>query len=221
MLGLAFPSVSRLNTPSFIQSLVDQNQISASVFAVKLVEEGSQVTLGGTNSNLYSGGFTYVPVDTEVTFPFCRTISQLTASLQSFWNIRLDGVSINGTLTVGSSPSMIDTGASLLLAPADDAHTLYAAISGSKASRTPAGDQTYTFPCASATTLSLIFNGKAFKVPPSLFNMGAAPGQSEMCVGAVAGSERVSFWVIGDTFLQTVYTSFDMGKSRVGFAALK
>lgn len=116
---------------------------------------------------------------------------------------------------------MIDTATSLLLAPADDAHTLYAAIPGSKASRTPAGDQIYTYPCASATTASFIFSGKAFKIPPSLFNIGAAPGQSGMCVGAVAGSERVSFWVVGNTFLQTVYTSFDMGKSRVGFATLR
>lgn len=69
MLGLAFPSVSRLNTPSFIQSLADQNQIPAPVFAVRLAEDGSELTLGGTNSNLYSGGFTYTPVDTEVTVP--------------------------------------------------------------------------------------------------------------------------------------------------------
>ena len=116
---------------------------------------------------------------------------------------------------------MLDTSTSLLLAPADDAHTLYAAIPGSKASRTPAGDQIYTYPCVSATTVSLIFEGKAFKIPPALFNLGAAPGQSGMCVGAVAGSQRVSFWVVGTTFLQTVYTSFDMAKSRVGFAALK
>ncbi|EKM50163.1 uncharacterized protein PHACADRAFT_201008 [Phanerochaete carnosa HHB-10118-sp] len=204
VLGLAFPSVSRLNTSPFIQSLVDQGQISAPVFAFKFADDGSELTLGGTNNNLYTGGFTYVPVETK-----------------SFWNVRLDGISINGTLTLGSSPSMIDTATVLLLAPAADAHTLYAAIPGSKPARTPAGDQIYTYPCASATTLSLIFNGKAFKIPPALFSLGRVQGQDGMCVGAVAGSERVSFWVVGESFLQTVYTSFDMSKSRVGFAALR
>lgn len=69
MFGLAFPSVSRLNTAPFIQSLVDQDQISAAVFAFKFADSGSELTLGGTNNNLYTGGFTYVPVETKVRPP--------------------------------------------------------------------------------------------------------------------------------------------------------
>lgn len=41
------------------------------------------------------------------------------------------------------------------------------------------------------------------------------------CVGAVVAADGIPFWVLGDTFLRGVYTAFDMGSQRVGFAALK
>ncbi|GJE90286.1 Asp-domain-containing protein [Phanerochaete sordida] len=204
VLGLAFPSVSRLGTPSFLQSLVDQHQIASPIFAFKLADAGAELTLGGANSALYTDKFTYVPVQTA-----------------SFWNVRLDGVSLNGTLAVGGRASMLDTGTALLLAPADDAHALYGALPGARPQRTPAGDTLYMFPCAGAPTLGLVFNGKAFKVPRASFSLGGVQEREGVCVGAVAGSERVAFWVVGTTFLQTVYTEFDVGKSRIGFAALK
>lgn len=204
VLGLAFPSVSRLNAPPLVQSLVDQHQISSPVFAFKFAEDGAELTLGGANSALYTGGVTYVPVETE-----------------SFWNVRLDGVSVNGTLTVGGSACMLDTSTPLLLAPAGAAHDLYAAVPGSRPLRTPAGDQLYVFSCAHAPALGLLFGARSYTLPAASFSVGRAPGEDGMCVGAVVGSERLSFWAVGTTFLQTVYTVFDMGKSRVGFATLK
>ena len=117
---------------------------------------------------------------------------------------------------------MIDTGTSLIIAPTDQAQQLYASVPGSSSTRGPYGSEVYTFPCDSGTTLSLIFDGKAFEVPANMFNIGSVgSGKPGECVGAVVGSDQVSFWVVGTTFLQTVYTSFDMAKGRVGFAALK
>ena len=114
---------------------------------------------------------------------------------------------------------MIDTGTSLLLAPSDQARQLYAAVPGSNAVRGPGGSEVYIFPCGTGTTVSLIFDGRAFEVPANIFELGTADGGD--CVGAVVGSDQVSFWVVGGTFLQTVYSLFDMGKGRIGFASLQ
>lgn len=69
--------------------------------------------------------------------------------------------------------------------------------------------------------MSFTFGGQAFDIPPSLFNLGRVKAKSTQCVGAIVASDTFSFWVVGDVFLQTVYTEFDMGNNVVGFATLK
>ncbi|KIP07064.1 hypothetical protein PHLGIDRAFT_118404 [Phlebiopsis gigantea 11061_1 CR5-6] len=205
VLGLAFGSASMFETTPLVQALFARNELAAPVFAFKLTAAGPELSLGGVDSALYTGGFTYAPVTAE-----------------PFWNIALDGVSVDGAVVLGSAQSMIDTGTPLIVAPSAQARQLYAAVPGSGSVRGPGGSEVYTFPCGAGTTLSLIFSGRAFEVPASMFELGPADGeQSGDCVGAVVGSDQVSFWVVGDTFLQTVYTSFDMAKRRVGFASLK
>lgn len=36
----------------------------------------------------------------------------------------------------------------------------------------------------------------------------------------IDNSSVVRFWILGDTFLQNVYTAFDFGRKSVGFASL-
>jgi cathepsin D len=64
MLGLAFQSLSAFNAPPVFQTLIDQNQVTSPILALKLHggEVGSELTLGDLNPNIYTGAVTYVDV---------------------------------------------------------------------------------------------------------------------------------------------------------------
>lgn len=64
--GMGFSSISQYNTIPLLQALSKTNQIPASVFSLKLAPQGSELTLGGVNDEYFTGGFTYVPTETEV-----------------------------------------------------------------------------------------------------------------------------------------------------------
>lgn len=113
----------------------------------------------------------------------------------------------------------IDTGTTLIVTSTSQAKAFYAAIPGAKPSSI--GPGFWTFPCTSQPTVSLQFGGTPFPIPPSLFNLGQESSGSKNCVGAIVGSQSFNFWIVGDTFLQTVYSTFDLGNNRVGFAKLK
>lgn len=66
VLGMAFGGVSLFETTPLIQALFEQKEVTAPVFAFKLASDGAELSLGGPNSRLYSGSFTYVSVETEV-----------------------------------------------------------------------------------------------------------------------------------------------------------
>ena len=53
-------------TTPLVQRLFEQKQLAAPVFAFKLTDAGPALSLGGVDSDLYSGTFTYVPVISEV-----------------------------------------------------------------------------------------------------------------------------------------------------------
>ena len=65
-MGLAFQSISRYNAPPVFQTLIAEGMLDTPVFGIKLATSGSELFLGGTNSNLFTGGFTWVPLSNEV-----------------------------------------------------------------------------------------------------------------------------------------------------------
>jgi cathepsin D len=55
------------------------------------------------------------------------------------------------------------------------------------------------------------------------FNLGATSSGSDQCVGALASQDfglGSNIWLLGDSFMKNVYTSFDFGNDQVGFATL-
>ena len=66
LLGMGYESISSYGASSVFQTLVSQDQVSAPVFSFYLTESGSELYIGGTNQDHYTGSFTYMPVTIEV-----------------------------------------------------------------------------------------------------------------------------------------------------------
>ncbi|KAA1466106.1 acid protease [Dentipellis sp. KUC8613] len=202
LLGMAFPQISVFGDNPFFQTLVAQGKVTSSEFGVKLSTSGSELFLGGVDTSLFTGSFTQNPV-TEV----------------GFWQIDLQTVSANGRAAVTGLTSIVDTGTTLIVGDTANVARFYDAVPGAEDASRTAGPGFFTFPCASVPEVSLTFGGTAFSVSPDTFNLGQLEAGSSQCVGGIMGGD-VDFWVAGDVFLQNVYTSFDVGNSRVGFAQL-
>lgn len=202
---MAYQSISATNATSLVKTLVADHQIPAAVFGLKLAQTGAELNLGSNDHSLYTGNFTYAPVTSR-----------------GFWQVELGGVSVDGEAVPGltSNDSIIDSGTSYIMTSSSQAALFYQSIPGSRDASHTVGKGFFTFPCSSDPTVSLTFGGKSFSINPALFNLGKVTENSKDCIGAIIGGNKYKFWVIGGTFLQNVYASFDMDNNRVGFATL-
>ncbi|CAL1715424.1 unnamed protein product [Somion occarium] len=199
LIGFGYQSISVYNATPLFQNLVAQNQTSEPVFAFKLTPEDGELVLGGVNSSQYTGNFSFAPV-----------------VIQGFWQVTLDGVVVNNKTTVTNQTAIIDTGTSLIVGSPDEVKELYKNIRRS----TSISDGIYSIPCDFNDTVAFTLGNTTFPIPPSVFNRGKIVPGSDLCIGGASGMANQQFWVLGDLFLRNVYTQFDLGNNRVGFATL-
>ncbi|KIJ63347.1 hypothetical protein HYDPIDRAFT_92725 [Hydnomerulius pinastri MD-312] len=204
LMGMAFEDISVFTANSVMQTLVAEKTLSEAMFAFKLASSGSELRIGGVNSALYTGSITYTPV-TE----------------QGFWLINGDAISANGKEAFTNFPAIVDTGTTLILGDESTVGQFYNALNA-----TDIGGGFYTFPCNSMPSVSITISGRVFALSAETFNLGSYDSSGESCVGAIAatgslgGNSLLDTWILGDTFLRNVYSVFDIGQLRVGFADL-
>jgi len=60
-----------------------------------------------------------------------------------------------------------------------------------------------------------------FEISPRVLNIGPVKDDSPDCYsGIIAADLPASYWIVGNVFLQGVYSVFDYGTRQVGFADL-
>ncbi|KAL7007045.1 hypothetical protein EMMF5_003271 [Cystobasidiomycetes sp. EMM_F5] len=200
LMGLAFQSISSMNQTPFIQSLMSQNSIKSGQFSFSLGKSGSELYLGGANGNKYSGNIEWHPVVSE-----------------SYWVVG-GKAQVNGKDASKDFYAIVDTGTTVIVAPPDQAKAFWAQVPGAE----PYGNGYYTFPCDSVPKVSFSFGGKQWSVSSDNINLGRTFAGSNECIGAVVGMDvGIDAWILGDSFLKGVYTSFNFDTKQVGFANKK
>ncbi|KAI0032960.1 acid protease [Vararia minispora EC-137] len=198
LMGMAFKSISDYNANPFFQTLIANNAVSESAFSFKLSQSGAQLYLGGADTSQYTGDFTFVPVDQE-----------------GYWQVTMDGASVKSKQVVGGRSAIIDTGTTLIVGDSQSIASAYSSISSAQDN----GDGTYSIDCSASPDITLTFSGQEFSIDPSTFILANGDGT---CIGGLSYDDRIAseFWIVGDVFLQNVYTHFDVGNGQVGFAKL-
>jgi len=169
---------------------------------------GGELTLGGTNTDYYTGSFTYVPLTSE-----------------TYWEFALDNIQIVGssvTYCTAANPCkcICDTGTSLIAGPTAAVNAInekLGAIPLNGEGIFPSCDVIKTLP-----NITVTLNGKVFSLTPTDYVLQvSALGETE-CISGFLGIDVPPpygpLWILGDVFISTYYTVFDFDNEQVGFA---
>lgn len=215
IMGLGFPSLSTSKSTPFWQNvgasefsfyLASDNSSAASSYSDKA--PGGTFTLGGRNSSLFKGDINWSDVIDE-----------------SYWLITLGGITVNSQNVNldGTNKVAVDTGTTLIGAPATVVDQIYAQVPNSK----QMSSGYYTFPCGeNSISATIHFGNQEYVLTSDDLIAGTVDSTGTMCLGAFfsigsTANDELQY-ILGDAFLMNVYTIFNnSGKTaQVGFAAL-
>ncbi|KAF7341718.1 Acid protease [Mycena sanguinolenta] len=189
ILGLAFPAISVLNQSP---CLVSPCRHLARNF-----------TSGGTDAAKYKGSLEFHSVDPSY----------------GYWLVPGAAAKVGSTTAISGVETIIDSGTTLMYGPFDQVSEVYAQIPGAEVFDYSNGF--FSYPCVPEPHISFNWGGKDWVVSSAYFNLGKTAEGSTQCVGALLGQTVLgnNIWLLGDAFMQNVYTAFDFDKMAVGFAA--
>ncbi|XP_048661683.1 LOW QUALITY PROTEIN: gastricsin-like [Marmota marmota marmota] len=208
IMGLAYPALSAGGATTALQGMLRVDALSSPMFSVYLSnqggsEDGGAVIFGGVDESLYTGQIFWAPVTREL-----------------YWQIGIEefyvGEEASGWCSQGCQ-AMVDTGTSLLTVPQQYLSSLLQAIGAQE-------DEYGQFfvncnDVQNLPTFTFVINGVQFPLPPSA-NILNENGYCSVGLEAtyMSSGNGQPFWILGDVFLRSYYSVFDMANNRVGFA---
>ncbi|KAG2071567.1 acid protease [Suillus decipiens] len=217
LLGLAWESLASSGQMPLWQTLASSNTWDSALFAFQLtrykndttaqeLEPGGVLTMGYTNSSLYTGSIDYIDIP----------------GTPSYWYIPLTTLTVQGnsiSITSGTTAA-IDTGTTNIAGPASSIEAIYAQIPDSQPA-TGEWEGYYSFPCSTTVNVELSFGGTNWSI--SAADFAFTQTSSTECIGAFFEADTGSgspSWIIGDAFLKNVYSVFRYNPASIGFASL-
>ncbi|EHB10829.1 Gastricsin [Heterocephalus glaber] len=208
IMGLGYPGLAAGGATTALQGLIREGALSQPLFSVYLgsqqgSSDGGALILGGVDESLYNGQISWTPVTQEL-----------------YWQIGIEDVQLDNQALGWCSQGcqgIVDTGTSLLTLPQQYLTTLIQAIG---AQENEFGE--YVVDCnsiQSLPTLTVILSGVKFPLLPSAYILQ----EDQYCMVGLSATYLYSessqpLWILGDVFLRSYYSVFDLGNNRVGFA---
>ncbi|XP_034486562.1 lysosomal aspartic protease-like [Drosophila innubila] len=196
ILGMAYQQLAVDNVVPPFYNMVSQKLVDDSVFSFYLARDGTSTTeggeliFGGSDSSLYSGELTYVPISQE-----------------GYWQFTMDSATIDGQTLCDDCQAIADTGTSLIVVTEEAYDILNNLLNV---------DDDGMVDCSTVDTmpvLNLKIGGTSFTLEPSAYII-----QSEGNCQSSFEYMGTDFWILGDVFIGRYYTEFDLGQNRIGFA---
>jgi len=211
LMGLAQSTLSEQQTPTPIEALAAAGLVPAAITSFKI----SRVA-----DNKNDGEITFGALDTSK-FDSNTLITLNNVNQQGFWEANMDAVTVNGQdVGLQGRTAILDTGTTLIIAPAQDAAAVHAAIPGAASD----GQGGFTIPCTSTVKVALSFGQHPFAIDTRdlLVQPVDANNPNGTCVSGIASGNigGATEWLVGDVFLKNAYFSTDVGKNTVSLAQL-
>lgn len=196
--GLAWPMISVDGVPTPLQAMVESGEMEEEVFAFYLGDEtDGELLFGGVDEDHYTGDFAYVPVSQE-----------------SYWEVTLDALLIDGVAEGNCTKAIIDSGTSLLAGPPTDVEAIATAVG---ATANAVGE--YIVDCdATGVPVTFTLGGNEFSLELSEMLIES----SGTCLLAIQGIDIPApngpLWILGDVFMRKYYVKFDIANAQIGIA---
>ncbi|XGW23508.1 hypothetical protein V3C99_005610, partial [Haemonchus contortus] len=203
ILGMAWSSVAVGGIPTPMSQIFSNQMVcEEAVFAFYLNRDlynnvvGGELTLCGIDPTHYEGSIAWENLISE-----------------TYWQIQLGGIIINGQQIIGPATAIVDSGTSLIAGPPALVQEIQQIIGAG-----PSG----SIDCSTISSLPSI----TFSIGGSQLEMSAQSYVIKYTDGTCSSGFQEfpeladsNTWILGDVFIGAFYTIFDYGNARVGFAA--
>ncbi|XP_070604985.1 gastricsin-like isoform X1 [Erythrolamprus reginae] len=209
ILGLAYPSLSSGGATTVMQGMIQENLLDAPIFSFYLsrqpsTQDGGSLIFGGIDSSLYTGQINWSPVTEDW-----------------YWQIAVEGFLIKNQATNWCSQgctAIVDTGTSLLTVPGQFFDSLMQDIGAQEVTT-----GLFVVSCNNVQnmpTITFVINGVHYPLSPSAYTLPFYDGYCQIAISPtyVPSPNGKPLWILGDTFLRSYYSVYDLGNNRVGFA---
>lgn len=211
LMGLAQSTLSNQKTPTPIEALAAAGLVPEAITSYKI----SRVADGKNDGEITFGGLDTSKFDPQ-TLVEVKNVNQ-----QGFWEAAMGAVTVNGqNLGLDGRTAILDTGTTLIIAPAEDATAIHTAIPGAQAD----GQGGFTVPCNTKATLALSFGGTSFAIDSRdlAFQPVDPNNPNGDCISGIAAGNigGPTEWLVGDVFLKNAYFSTNVNKNTLSLAKL-
>ncbi|KAJ0410086.1 hypothetical protein ATCC90586_004936 [Pythium insidiosum] len=229
VVGLAFRGMSQTQRTPLLDALVASHPHMDAVFAFHLVKTtGDDDLPSELQSELHLGGFDLSCAGPAPRIAFFPVVPLPGSAELTYWTLPLANVAVLGPkdrrdllprrLCDPECFAIVDSGSSLIYAPAQDFADVIAAITRGL-SCDVASLVCWNLTLADLPTLSLSFGRgprNVFELRPEVY----ADCEDGACAINILNhgdlGDDLFWWVLGDSFLQEFYTVFDIARRRVG-----